>query len=68
MENKGKIKSLTNKGFGFISIEGRKDLFFHAKDLVKPLLFDELREGDTVIFSFIDKTDKGEAAREVELA
>ncbi|MES2059816.1 MAG: cold shock domain-containing protein, partial [Patescibacteria group bacterium] len=31
---KGTIKTLTDKGFGFISREGEaKDLFFHSKEL-----------------------------------
>ena len=31
---KGTIKTLTDRGFGFISREGEaKDLFFHSKDL-----------------------------------
>jgi CspA family cold shock protein len=46
----GTIKTLTDRGFGFISREGEaKDLFFHSKDLVG-ITFDELRQGDTVNF------------------
>ncbi|MDB5225521.1 MAG: hypothetical protein JWL87_473 [Candidatus Adlerbacteria bacterium] len=46
----GTIKTLTDRGFGFISREGEaKDLFFHSKDLVG-VTFDELRQGDTVNF------------------
>ena len=46
----GTIKTLTQKGFGFISREGEaKDLFFHSKEL-KGVTFEELREGDKVTF------------------
>ncbi len=41
---------MTDRGFGFISREGEaKDLFFHSKDL-NGVMFDELRQGDTVTF------------------
>ena len=46
----GTIKTLTDRGFGFISREGEaKDLFFHSKDLYG-VMFDDLRQGDTVTF------------------
>ncbi|HEY4501572.1 MAG TPA: cold shock domain-containing protein [Candidatus Paceibacterota bacterium] len=46
----GTIKTLTDRGFGFISREGEaKDLFFHSKDL-NGVTFDELRQGDSVTF------------------
>lgn len=46
----GTIKTLTDRGFGFISREGEaKDLFFHSKDL-NGVAFDDLRQGDTVTF------------------
>lgn len=50
----GTIKTLTGKGFGFISVEGdAKDLFFHRNEL-KGVTFEELKVGDRVSF---DKTD-----------
>ena len=46
----GIIARLTDKGFGFIKIEGQtKDLFFHSNELVN-VQFDGLREGDKVSF------------------
>ena len=43
-------KFVTEKGFGFIAVEGQeKDLFFHSNSLVG-VQFNELREGDTVSF------------------
>ncbi len=61
----GTIKTLTDRGFGFITREGEsKDLFFHSKDLVG-VTFDELRAGDNVSFEVID-TPKGQAATNVQ--
>ncbi len=46
----GVIKALTEKGFGFIAVEGQeKDLFFHSNSLVG-VQYNELREGDAVSF------------------
>ena len=57
----GTIKTLTERGFGFISREGEaKDLFLHSKEL-KGVTYDELKVGDTVSFEVIDG-DKGPAA------
>ena len=47
---KGTIARLTDRGFGFISQEGKdKDLFFHSNEL-KNVQFNELREGDELTF------------------
>ena len=60
----GTIKTLTDRGFGFITREGEaKDLFFHSKELVG-VMFDELKVGDTVSFTLVD-TEKGPAATAV---
>ncbi|MBX2866482.1 cold shock domain-containing protein [Candidatus Kaiserbacteria bacterium] len=60
----GKIARLTDRGFGFITPEdGEKDLFFHARDLVD-VMFDDLKEGETVNFEVVDG-QKGPAAAEV---
>ncbi|MBI5045860.1 MAG: cold shock domain-containing protein [Candidatus Niyogibacteria bacterium] len=57
----GTIKTLTDRGFGFISREGEaKDLFFHSKEL-KGVTYDELKVGDTVTFDVV-QGDKGPAA------
>ena len=50
----GTIKNLTDKGFGFIAVEGEeKDLFFHKNEL-KDVTFEELKEGDKVSFEKAD--------------
>lgn len=63
----GTIKTLTDRGFGFIAREGEeKDLFFHAKDL-NGVTFDELKVGDTVSFDVVDG-EKGPSAQNVSRA
>jgi CspA family cold shock protein len=60
----GTIKRLTDRGFGFIAVEGReKDLFFHSNEL-KGVTFEELKEGDKVQFE-ITSSDKGDNATNV---
>jgi CspA family cold shock protein len=61
---KGTIKTLTDRGFGFISREGEtKDLFFHSKDL-EGVTFEELKAGDVVNFEVVNG-EKGPAAVKV---
>ena len=66
----GTIKTKTEKGFGFIAVdgaaEGDKDLFFHSNDLVGAT-FEDLNIGDKVTFS-IEQSDKGPNAKNVEQA
>ena len=63
----GTIKTLMEKGFGFIAREGEtKDLFFHSKDL-SGVTFDELNIGDAVTFEVVEG-DKGPAAKNVARA
>lgn len=60
----GTISRVTDKGFGFISIDGQdKDLFFHSNELVG-VAFDDLREGDKVTFE-IGESPKGPNAIKV---
>ena len=61
----GTIKTLTDRGFGFIAREGEvKDLFFHSKEL-NGVEFDQLKVGDTVSFEVVDGP-KGPAATNVQ--
>ena len=63
----GTIKTLTDKGFGFISREGEtKDLFFHSNELVG-VTYAELKVGDVVSFEVVDG-EKGPAATKVSRA
>jgi cold shock protein len=53
----GTIKNLTDKGFGFITVDGEeKDLFFHSNEL-KGVSYNELKVGDRLSF------EKGESAK-----
>lgn len=63
----GIIKTLTDRGFGFISREGEeKDLFFHSKEL-NGVMFDELAQGDEVTFEVVSG-EKGLSAVNVSRA
>jgi CspA family cold shock protein len=63
----GTIKTLTDKGYGFIAREGEaKDLFFHSKDL-QGVMFEDLQVGDTLNFE-VAETDKGLSAKNVTRA
>lgn len=46
----GTIKKLTDKGFGFISTGGNKDIFFHMSNL-DGVRFEDLYEGQSVTFT-----------------
>lgn len=63
----GTIKTLTEKGFGFISRPGEtKDLFFHSKEL-QGVTFEELKVGDELTFEVV-QGEKGPAAVNVSRA
>ena len=60
----GTIKNLTDKGFGFITVDGEeKDLFFHSNEL-KGVTYEELKVGDRVSFEKADSA-KGPNATNV---
>ncbi|MFN5300535.1 MAG: cold-shock protein [Planctomycetaceae bacterium] len=46
----GKIKRLTDKGFGFIETGSDTDMFFHSSN-VEGATFDQLREGQRVSYT-----------------
>ena len=64
----GKIKRLTDKGFGFITSDDNpdKDLFFHSSAL-QGANYSDLKEGDAVTFDTED-SDRGPRAINVKLA
>ena len=61
----GKIKRLTDKGFGFIETGSGKDLFFHMS-AVEGARFEDLQEGQRVSFSE-GQGPKGPRAEKVKL-
>ncbi|MFA6604282.1 MAG: cold shock domain-containing protein [Patescibacteria group bacterium] len=63
----GSIKTITEKGFGFITPDGQdKDVFFHQSALVE-VTFAELQVGDKVSFD-IEDSPKGPRAANVRRA
>jgi CspA family cold shock protein len=62
----GKIKRLTDKGFGFIDTGSEKDLFFHSSSL-DGVNYEELREGQRVSYTE-GRGPKGPCAENVKLA
>ena len=61
----GTIKKKTDKGFGFITVAGQADVFFHNTACAGQ--YDNMNEGDTVTFDIV-KGDKGPKAENVALA
>ena len=61
----GKIKKLTDKGFGFILQPNGQDLFFHSSEL-KNARFEELSEGQSVSYE-VGQGQKGPCAQQVEV-
>lgn len=63
----GTVKTVTDKGFGFISTdESTKDIFYHEKTLQGELASRKLRVGDVVTFE-IEETERGMNAANIEL-
>ena len=62
---KGIIKKLDDRGFGFITLEGQKDIFFHANDCSEGN-FKDMHEGDAVSFETAS-SEKGPKAINVTL-
>jgi len=64
----GVVKTVTDKGFGFISQEGKeKDIFFHENSLEGDLAERKLKVDDKVTFD-IEETPKGLSAVNIKLA
>jgi len=62
----GTIKTLMEKGFGFIAREGEtKDLFFHSNDL-NGVDFNDLKVGDTVTFDVEEASSSKEGSQDLE--
>ena len=61
----GKIKRITDRGFGFIEDGTDKDMFFHSSS-VQEGSFDELREGQRVSYD-VGQGPKGPRADNVRV-
>ena len=63
----GTVKTVTDKGFGFITMEGSdKDIFYHERSLEGELAIRKLKVGDMVSFD-IAETPKGQNAINIKL-
>ena len=66
MEN-GKVKIVTERGFGFIAEEDSdRDVFFHERSLEGDLAVRKLKIGDEVTFD-VEETQKGKNATNIKL-
>ncbi|HET7829983.1 MAG TPA: cold shock domain-containing protein [Candidatus Limnocylindrales bacterium] len=64
----GTVKNVVSeRGFGFITTDGGREVFFHRSAVAAPLDFDRLAGGDKVQFE-IEEDAKGPRARNVEPA
>jgi CspA family cold shock protein len=61
----GKIKRLTDKGFGFIETTTGTDLFFHMS-AVEGVRFEDLKQGQRVSFN-VGQGPKGPRAENVKV-
>jgi CspA family cold shock protein len=65
--SEGKIKRITDRGFGFIeTADGAEDMFFHMSSC-SGVNFDDLHEGQKVEFD-VGQGPKGPRAENVRLA
>ena len=63
----GTVKTVTDKGYGFITKEGSdKDVFFHENSLQGDLAVRKLKVGDVVTFE-VEETPKGINAINIKL-
>jgi CspA family cold shock protein len=64
----GVVKTVTDKGYGFISTDDSSDdIFYHENNLEGELADRLLREGDKVTFE-VEETEKGLNAINIQLA
>ncbi len=63
----GTVKTVTDKGFGFITKEGSdKDIFYHENSLEGDLAVRKLKVGDVVTYD-VEETPKGLNATNIKL-
>jgi len=62
----GRVKKLVaDRGFGFLEVEGQKDVFFHRSAIVEGN-FDTLRQGQSVTFE-IEDSGRGQRASNIKV-
>ena len=63
----GTFKVVTDKGYGFIGVEGaEKDIFFHENSLTGELATRKLKVGDKIEFD-VEEGQKGKNATNIKL-
>jgi cold shock protein len=62
----GKIKKMSDRGFGFIKTSGGEEVFFHRSEC-QTLAFDSLSEGQEVVFDR-ESSVKGPRARNIRMS
>ena len=62
----GRIKRITDRGFGFIDTGGRDDMFFHSSSVEGEVRFEQMREGQNVSYE-IGQGPKGPRAENVRV-
>jgi len=63
----GTVKVVTDKGYGFIGVEGaEKDIFFHENSLTGELATRKLKVGDKIEFD-VEEGQKGKNATNIKL-
>jgi CspA family cold shock protein len=63
----GVVKNVSDRGFGFISVEGSdKDVYYHEKTLTGDLAERKLKVGDKVTFE-VEQTERGLNAKNIKL-
>lgn len=68
MQDEGVVKRVvTDRGFGFVSMAGGPDVFFHVKDCDPSLPFDDKFVGRRVVF-VVEQSPKGPRAAGVRAA
>ena len=64
----GTVKRIvSDRGFGFITADDGREVFFHRSAVAAPLEFDRIADGEKVQFE-IEEDAKGPRARNVEPA
>merc|ERR1712224_187975 len=49
---------ITDRGFGFIDIDGMEEVFFHSNDIVDDIDIRQMREGDKVLLDLVPSIKK----------
>merc|ERR1719262_2099050 len=54
----GVVTRITDRGFGFIDVDGMDEVFFHSNDIVDNIDIRQMREGDKVMLDLVPSIKK----------